>query len=268
VTGADQDNGSTLGHMADDPELRISDFFQRLDELEQLAQEITSRLAEAGPLSAPAARRAPDFELVVVCTGNRVRSPVAEGFLRLLLEGLPVRISSAGVLDLGPVPALAETIDTAAALGLDVSAHRASCIVSRDLSHADLVIGFEQKHVATAVVDGKSPRERTFTLVEIVNLLERVLPATTLEPAARARQAVAQADALRRDRQEPAPEIADPLGESIDVYRSTIMRVRDLSEQLAVQLFGFDAVQRLPAVTAAEQAQSNRRRILRAGRGN
>jgi protein-tyrosine phosphatase len=176
-----------------------------------------------------------------------------------LLEGLPVRISSAGILDLGPVPALPETIDTAAALGLDLSQHRAGCLVGRDLSGADLVVGFEQRHVVTAVVDAKAPREKTFTLVEIVDLLERVLPATAEEPAERAWQAVERANALRLGRREPAPEISDPLGEAAEVYRSTITRVRDLCERLAVRLFGFEAVQPLPAVVEPPA----QRRILR-----
>ena len=71
--------------MRDDPELLINEFFERLDELESLAHEITGRLQARRPRRR---RRAPlrekPFELVVVCTGNRVRSPVAEGFLRML----------------------------------------------------------------------------------------------------------------------------------------------------------------------------------------
>jgi protein-tyrosine phosphatase len=264
---ADPNDEGTLGRVAADPELLISDFFRRLDELEALAREIASHLSHAGPLPKPPARRSRDFELVVVCTGNRVRSPVAEGFLRVLLAGLPVHISSAGVLDLGPVPALPETIETAAALGLDLSAHRAGCVVGRDLSGADLVVGFEQRHVATAVVDAQAPRERSFTLVEIVDLLERVLPATAEEPAERACQAVARADALRQGRQDPVPEIPDPLGGSVEVYRTTISRVRDLSERLAVRLFGFEAVQPLPAVAGADPPPG-RRRTLRVAREN
>jgi protein-tyrosine phosphatase len=259
VTGADCDNASTLGRVADDPDLLISEFFQRLDELESLAREITSRLQAATQAPAPGRDARRDFELVVICTGNRVRSPVAEGFLRVLLEGLPVRISSAGVLDLGPVPALPETIDAAGALGLDVSQHRAGCLVGRDLSGADLVVGFEQRHVATAVVDAKAPREKTFTLVEIVDLLERVLPATEEEPAERARQAVERAHALRQGRREQALELSDPLGGSAEVYRTTITRVRDLSERLAVRLFGPDAVRPLPQIVEPPA----RRRTLR-----
>jgi protein-tyrosine phosphatase len=248
MNGADHDNGSTLRSMRDDPELLINEFFQRLDELEALAQEITSKLSTTEPAPARTARRERPFQLVVVCTGNRVRSPAAEGFLRLLTEGLPVRLSSAGLLDLGPVPALPETLQTAAELGLDLSDHRAQCVVHADLSGVDLVVGFEQRHVATAVVDASAERDKTFTIVELVDLLERVLPPTDAEPAERAREAVARAAALRRGRTEPPPEIADPLGGSAAVYRSTIERVRDLSERLAVGLFGAESVNRLPVV--------------------
>jgi protein-tyrosine-phosphatase len=244
----------------DDPELLISEFFQRLDELESLAREITDRLQVQSP--APAPRRDRPFELVVICTGNRVRSPVAEGFLRMLLEGLPVRLSSAGLLDLGPVPALPETLSTAAELGLDLQAHRAQCVLGADLSSADLVVGFEQRHVATAVVDAKAPREKTFTLVDLVELLERVLPPALDSPADRARDAIARAASLRQGRRGQPQEISDPLGGSAAVYRTTIERVRDLSERLAIGLFGAENVQPLPVVEAQE-APRRRMRIVR-----
>jgi protein-tyrosine phosphatase len=248
MNGAGHDNGSTLRSMReDDPEVLIDEFFQRLDELESLAHEITSRLTTTTPAPARAPQRERPFQLVVVCTGNRVRSPAAEGFLRVLTKGLPVRLSSAGLLDLGPVPALPETLQTAADLGLDLSDHRAQCVVDADLSAVDLVVGFEQRHVATAVVDAHADRDRTFTIVELVDLLERVLPQPPgTEPADRAREAVSRAAALRRGRNEPPTEIPDPLGGSAAVYRSTIERVRDLSERLAAGLFGAESVNPLP----------------------
>jgi len=235
--------------MRDDPELLINEFFERLDELEALAREITSRLTTATTSTAARAPRGErPFELVVVCTGNRVRSPVAEGFLRILTAGLPVRLSSAGLLDLGPVPALPETLQTAAELGLDLRDHRAQCVVNADLSVADLVVGFEQRHVATAVVDAHADREKAFTIIELVEMLERVLPPAETDPAERARAAVGRAAALRRGRREPPTEIRDPLGGSAAVYRSTIERVRDLAERLAVGLFGAESVNPLPVV--------------------
>jgi protein-tyrosine phosphatase len=252
--------------MGEDPEPVTSELFRRLDELEFLAKDMTARLEpRVGGPPVPARDQPRAFELVVVCTGNRVRSPAAEGFLKILLAGLPVRVSSAGVLDLGAVEALPEAIETAAALGLDLTLHRASCVVGRDLSGADLVIGFEQRHVATAVVDAKSPRESTFTLAELVDLLERVLPATSAEPAERAREAVARADALRQGRHpSPPAEIPDPLGGSMAVYRSTIGQVRDLCERLAVCLFGADAIAPLPHIASVPPARArNRLRAVR-----
>jgi protein-tyrosine-phosphatase len=246
----------------DDPELLISEFFERLDELESLAREITGRLQVQTPAPAPPAPlRDKPFELVVICTGNRVRSPVAEGFLRVLVEGLPVRLSSAGLLDLGPVPALPETLTTAAELGLDLDGHRAQGIVGADLSGADLVVGFEQRHIATAVVDARAPRDKTFTLVELVELLERVLPPAVDAPTERARDAIMRAAALRQGRLDPPPEIADPLGGSAATYRTTIERVRDYSERLAIGLFGAENVHPLPAVPASEPRR--RMRIVR-----
>jgi protein-tyrosine phosphatase len=247
MNGAGRDNGSTLRSMReDDPEVLINEFFQRLNELESLAHEITSRLTTTTPEPVRAPQRERPFQLVVVCTGNRVRSPAAEGFLRVLTEGLPVRLSSAGLLDLGPVPALPETLQTAADFGLDLSDHRAQCVVDADLSAVDLVVGFEQRHVATAVVDAHADRDKTFTIVELVELLERVLPPAEIDPADRAREAVSRAAALRRGRNEPPTEIADPLGGSAAVYRSTIERVRDLSERLAAGLFGAESINALP----------------------
>lgn len=263
MTGAGRDDESTLRSMRDDPELLINEFFQRLDELEALAQDITSRLStttpDGGPARAP--RRERPFQLVVVCTGNRVRSPAAEGFLRVLTEGLAVRLSSAGLLDLGPVPALPETLQTAAELGLDLSDHRAQCVVNADLSAVDLVVGFEQRHVATSVVDAHADRDRTFTIVELVDLLARVLPPANEDPAERAREAVARAAALRRGRTEPPTEIPDPLGGSAAVYRSTIERVRDLSERMAAGLFGAESLNPLPVV--ATQARHPHVRAVR-----
>ena len=234
-------------------ETPIEHFSRRLDELDELAHEITSRLTSAEREPAPER----PFELVLICTGNRVRSPVAEGFMRALTDGLPVHVSSVGVLNLGPVPALPEAIETAAALGLDISAHRARCALAHDLSGADLVVGFEQRHLAAAVVEARALRERTFGILELVSLLERLDEPAAAEPVARGRQAVARAHALRRA-EGSLEELPDPLGGSRQVYHETISRVRGLCEQLAVGLFGEAAVRRLPVVASAQAPRGHR----------
>jgi low molecular weight protein-tyrosine phosphatase len=184
------------------------------------------------------------FEVVLICTGNRARSPVAEGFLSRLLADLPVRVHSLGTLELAGAPALREAVEAASQHGLDISTHRARALRGEDLSQADLVLGFERNHVAAAVVDGGARPERVFTLPELVELLEESRAADEPNPIKRARRQIAAAHTRRADNVSPTPaELADPIGQSPKVFRETVEQVRDLSLRLAAGLFGEDALQ-------------------------
>jgi protein-tyrosine phosphatase len=178
------------------------------------------------------------FRLIVLCTGNRFRSPLAEVLLRDLTQGLRVEVSSGGTLSLGPVPALPEALESATAMGLDLSAHRCRHFSETELPTADLVLGFERTHVAAAVVDGGARPERTFTLPELVELLRQVEPRAN-DPIDRAREAIALAHESRSDRPEllELNQLADPYGRSHKVYRETGERVEALCEELAARLF-------------------------------
>jgi protein-tyrosine phosphatase len=189
-------------------------------------------------------RSADLFELVLICTGNRARSPVAEGFLRHLLADLPVHVHSLGTLELEGAPALPEAVEAALSAGLDLSAHRSRALGGQDLRDADLVLGFEMSHIAAAVVDGGAPRERVFSLPELVELIEQTGAPREIDPIARARHVIAAANAHRVTGVPPA-ELADPLGKSARFHRDTVGRVRDLSVRLAVALFGRENVRAL-----------------------
>jgi protein-tyrosine phosphatase len=179
------------------------------------------------------------FTIVFVCTGNRCRSPSAEGFTRALARGLPVEVTSAGTLDLGEVPALAETVAAARAFGVDLSTHKSRAMVSAGLERADLIVGFELDHVAAAVVEGNARRERTFTLPEIVRLLEGVAPAPgDLEERARAAVAGAHRKRMEHDAFVPREEVPDPIGRPPEVHEQTANTVMRLCERLIVGLFG------------------------------
>jgi protein-tyrosine phosphatase len=196
------------------------------------------------------------FEVVFVCTGNRFRSAIAEALLVRSTQGLPVKTSSAGTLDLGPVAVLPEAVELAPELGIDLAGHRARCVRNVDLSGADLVLGFERMHLASAVVDCGAPRERTFTLPELVSLLPDD-GAADADPVSSARQLVRRAHERRTvDHQ---LELADPLGATPDVFRFTAIEIQRLVGRLASVLFGAerrDAAMRAASAGAEPERES------------
>ena len=182
----------------------------------------------------------PTVDVAFICTGNRFRSPLAAALFSAEADGLPVRASSLGVLDLGPVDALAEAVTIGRSLGVDLSGHQTRCLRQVDLEPLDLIVGFEWAHVQAAIVAGRAPIERTFTLPELVGLL-RDLPESEPEatPAENVRARVQQAHELR-----PAgfmtrrpPEIPDPLGKPSSTQKRIADDVRELVTELAQRLF-------------------------------
>jgi protein-tyrosine-phosphatase len=177
-----------------------------------------------------------ELTVVFVCTGNRFRSPLAELIFRRAAGDVPVRTASRGTLELGPLPALPEALEEAERLGLDLASHRARPIDGEDLSSMDLVLGFERMHVVAAVVEASAPRERTFTLPELVELLEAGERPSASEPVERAREAISAAATARRDRH-AVPEVLDPIGQPRQVFRETAAELEDLVGRLTDRLF-------------------------------
>jgi protein-tyrosine-phosphatase len=175
--------------------------------------------------------------IVFVCTGNRARSPLAESLFRRAAEGIAVDVSSYGTLDVGPLPPLEQAVAEGRRLGVDLTGHRARAIGVNGLSSASLVLGFEQHHVSTAVIDGQADRSRTFLFSEFVALAEA-------EPGSnagldRARRVIASAHARRR----PGfagdyAEVTDPLGLPDAAMTSIATEIDALVIRLAVALFG------------------------------
>jgi protein-tyrosine phosphatase len=180
------------------------------------------------------------FEILFVCTGNRCRSPVAEGHLRRMAEGLPVVVGSVGLLDLGSAPALPEVLEVARGAGLDLTEHRSRHLLSIDAAGADLVVGLERSHVAAAVVEANVPYEKVFTFKEIVRLLQAIDPPSDPDPVERARAAVKLAHERRSssDSFVPGEDIQDPFGGPRSAYVEMANDVSALCRALLSGLFG------------------------------
>lgn len=178
------------------------------------------------------------FEVVFVCTGNRFRSALAEGVFRNAAGDNGLAVQSYGTLRLDSMPPLPEAVELARAHGVDLSAHRCRSLAGQDLRDADLVVGFELVHAATAVLDAHAARDRTFLLAELVAYLEQI--ASTADGTAEgARRVVEAAAALRRKQPNLAVEqIDDPLGQSSKAQALIADDVAALTSRLAVRLFG------------------------------
>jgi len=178
------------------------------------------------------------FKVVFVCTGNRFRSPLAAAVLAAEVSSLPVEIDSLGTLDTVTMAPLEIAVAHAERFDFDLTDHRSRSLAGEDLSNTDLVIGFERRHVVSAVVDANAPFEVSFTLPELVELLDDIDPEET-EALAHARSAARLASGLRPDRAHWQPaEITDPIGEPADRQRAIALRVHELTSRLAVRLFG------------------------------
>jgi protein-tyrosine-phosphatase len=156
-------------------------------------------------------------QVLLVCTGNICRSPMAEGLLRSALErrlgdGAP-RVVSAGTIAREGAPAMPEAVEAAAELGVDISGHSARRLRHEHVREAMLIVGMAAEHREDVVALVPDAEARTFTLKELVRLLEG---------------------------SDPRPgedDVMDPLGLSLQVYRAVASELGDLCERLAGGLY-------------------------------
>ena len=156
--------------------------------------------------------------ILVVCTGNICRSPIAEGLLRDALsarfgDGAPT-VSSAGTAGLEGRRAMAEVGDgRRASWGVDIAAHRARALTRSMPSEADLVIVHGRPSTATTLGGiATDAAIATFTLKELVRLLESLPPARRARARRRCADRVAGGDRAgeRRVRRQPATTRTSP----------------------------------------------------------
>ena len=91
-----------------------------------------------------------DYNILMVCTGNICRSPMAEGLLRHLLPALlkyRVSVQSAGTHGLHGNRAAPFAVQASAAHGADISQHHARTLDLTMIKSANLVLAMEHYHL-------------------------------------------------------------------------------------------------------------------------
>jgi protein-tyrosine phosphatase len=171
--------------------------------------------------------------ILVLCTANVCRSPMAAALLARRLGGLGVPVSSAGMLG-GGSPALPEVVSAMAAHGLDVSAHRSRAVQPADLAGAGLVLGMARENIRHAVVMAPQAWPRAFTLKELIRRAGGTGPRPPGEPLTSWLSRVhAGRDRMSLLGDAGEDDVADPAGGPPDGYPCTAAALDRLVQRLA-----------------------------------
>jgi len=118
--------------------------------------------------------------ILFVCTANQFRSPIAAAYFeRRLREGnIPGewRVASAGTWVPGEGPAHPRALESAARLGLDLSAHRTREVTAAILADSDLVVVMQHGHEEALECEFPACRGKTVLLGALVDTYATDIP--------------------------------------------------------------------------------------------
>lgn len=170
-------------------------------------------------------------ELLLVCTGNVCRSPLAEVLLRRRFADLDVRVHSAGTHALAGAPMTPESVRLALLNGADpavTDAHRARQLTEALLETPDLILGLTRAHRRQIVELAPHRVRAAFTLREFARLSAGIDDASfrsevgVHDPSERLTQGVAAVARMRGHVPRPvAPDdddVVDPYRQSWNTY--------------------------------------------------
>lgn len=117
--------------------------------------------------------------LIIVCTGNTCRSPMAEAMLRqkVVQSGFKdkIKVSSAGIAAGGAFPASHNAYSVMKARGLDLVDHRSRQLTAGDIKEADLILTMTSSHKKAILSYMPKAKNKVFTLAEYAGLADEVV---------------------------------------------------------------------------------------------
>jgi protein-tyrosine-phosphatase len=107
------------------------------------------------------------FRLLIVCTGNTCRSPMAEGIAKKIAQEKVLSnfdISSAGIGTADGYPATDHAIEAAKHWDIDISGHRSTALSKRLVSEADLILAMAPEHAERILSIDRNLNDITFLM--------------------------------------------------------------------------------------------------------
>ena len=160
--------------IGDDLELVLDDGRSQFGQPSTVVRVGTSQLnvLRAGVVTDATLTRLSNFMVLVVCTGNTCRSPMAEVLCRKRvadrlgcktneLEDRGVMVTSAGIAAMAGGRSTAEAVQVMADRGLDLSSHESQPVSGRLVRFADVILTMTQVHRQAIVAQWPDAAERT-----------------------------------------------------------------------------------------------------------
>jgi protein-tyrosine-phosphatase len=145
--------------------------------------------------------------IIVVCTGNACRSPMAEGFLKKYLSDSSRHIiSSAGISAMDgftPTPAAVQVMQEHL---IDISCFRSTNFSRRLAESSDIILVMAKYHRDFIVENMPDMQDKTFLYKEFADIEE--------EPQ----------------------DIQDPIGQPVEVYRAVCNEIKAASKKIAEKI--------------------------------
>ena len=115
--------------------------------------------------------------VLLVCTANQCRSPMAMAILRSKVQQLPGdwKIESAGSWAVDGAPANQKTQQVMAELGLDITDHRSRIVTREMLTSFNLILVMEPGHKESLHIEFPEVASRVFLLSEMIGLLYTIM---------------------------------------------------------------------------------------------
>ncbi|HNM47025.1 MAG TPA: low molecular weight protein arginine phosphatase [Candidatus Sumerlaeota bacterium] len=107
--------------------------------------------------------------VVLLCTGDTCRGPMAQGYMRHALNEKGIKhvdVKTAGVMTIPgliPTPEASQVMNNA---GIDISQHRSSPLTPELIHKADIILGMTPFHVQFALRESEEAKNKTYLLKE------------------------------------------------------------------------------------------------------